>query len=118
MAHKSLSSRTSTYYATKVAELQASSVSTETLPNANSGRELEAAASINAALRTTKSLEEMLPRMLDQTLSLIQAEEGSIWLYDAMYDTISLPTHQDGRLDSPYIDSAPPGYPGVSYKKW
>lgn len=52
--------------------------------------ELEAVAAASTALRTAKSLEEMLPRMLDQALSLIQAEEGSLWLYDVSNGTVHL----------------------------
>src|SRR5512142_2649731 len=42
-------------------------------------RELEAIAAVSAELRTAKTLDEMLSRLLDQTLSLVEGESGSIW---------------------------------------
>ena len=46
-------------------------------------RELEAIASVSAALRSVETLEELLDRLLDAALSLIGVEAGNIWLYDA-----------------------------------
>jgi PAS domain S-box-containing protein len=45
-------------------------------------RELEAIAKVSAALRETQTVNEILPRLLDEALSLIEADSGSIWLYD------------------------------------
>lgn len=53
-------------------------------------RELEAIAAVSIALRTAKSVEEMLPSILDQALSMVNAEEGSIWLYDPIDGVINL----------------------------
>ena len=53
-------------------------------------RELEAIALISAKLRTAKTFSEMLSRLLDQTLELLQGESGSIWLYDPVNELIEL----------------------------
>lgn len=57
-------------------------------------RELEAIALVSSQLRTAKTFNEMLSRLLDQTLSLVQAEAGSIWLYDPVYEVIELKIQQ------------------------
>src|SRR5688500_5111737 len=53
-------------------------------------RELEAIASISSTLRTTKTLDEMLARLLDQALLLVEADTGSIWLYDPTNELVEL----------------------------
>jgi putative nucleotidyltransferase with HDIG domain len=53
-------------------------------------RELEAIVSVSSTLRTTKTLDEMLSKLLDQVLTLVEAEAGSIWLYDPTIDLIEL----------------------------
>jgi putative nucleotidyltransferase with HDIG domain len=57
-------------------------------------RELEAIASVSSTLRTTNTLDEMLARLLEQALTLVQGEAGSIWLYDPATDRIELRTLQ------------------------
>lgn len=57
-------------------------------------RELEAIASVSSSLRTTKTLNDMLARLLDQALLLVEGESGSIWLYDAANQTITLKIQQ------------------------
>ena len=58
-------------------------------------RELEAIALVSSRLRTAKTFHEMLSRLLDQTLSLLGAESGSIWLYDPIRETIELSTQRE-----------------------
>ena len=53
-------------------------------------RELEAIASVSSKLRAAKTLEEMLSQLLDQALKLVEAEAGSIWLYDSTTEVIEL----------------------------
>ena len=53
-------------------------------------RELEAIALVSSHLRTARTFDEMLSRLLDQTISLVQAEAGSIWLYDPIREAIEL----------------------------
>jgi CheY-like chemotaxis protein len=53
-------------------------------------RELEAIAAVNATLRTAKTLDEMLRRLLDEALLLVEGESGSIWLYDSSTQTVEL----------------------------
>jgi putative nucleotidyltransferase with HDIG domain len=53
-------------------------------------RELEAIALVSAKLRTAKTFEEMLTRLLEQTITLVEAEAGSIWLYDPVNEVIEL----------------------------
>lgn len=45
--------------------------------------ELEALSRLSAALRSTVSLQEMLDMLLDETLAVIGASAGGIWLHDA-----------------------------------
>lgn len=51
--------------------------------------ELEAIALINATMRSANTLDEMLPRLLDQTLKLIGTQSGSIWLYDPSNESVN-----------------------------
>jgi putative nucleotidyltransferase with HDIG domain len=53
-------------------------------------RELEAIALVSATMRSANTLDEMLPRLLDQTLELIGTESGSIWLHDPANDSLNL----------------------------
>ena len=69
-------------------------------------RELEAIALVSAKLRTAKTFEEMLSRLLDQTLTLVEAEVGSIWLCDPANGLIEL------RIQRGWND----GYVGSSFK--
>jgi PAS domain S-box-containing protein len=45
--------------------------------------ELEAVNQLSTALRASQSLAEMLPRLLEETLRLMNTQAGAIWLYDA-----------------------------------
>ena len=58
-------------------------------------RELEAIALVSSVLRTARTFNEMLSRLLDQTLTLVGAESGSIWLYDPVNESIELRTQRD-----------------------
>ena len=53
-------------------------------------REVEAIAFISMTLRKAKTLDEMLASLLDHTLELINAEIGTMWLYDTSTDRINL----------------------------
>ena len=44
--------------------------------------ELEAVNRISTALRAAQTLDEMLPRLLNETLAVLSTDAGSIWLYD------------------------------------
>ncbi|MEW5941366.1 MAG: HD domain-containing phosphohydrolase, partial [Chloroflexota bacterium] len=50
--------------------------------------ELEAVSKISAALRTAQTMEEMLPILLDETLTALGAESGAIWLHHAESDEL------------------------------
>ena len=50
--------------------------------------DLEVINRISTALRSTKSLDEILPIFLDETLKLLQSEHGSLWLYDAVQNEL------------------------------
>lgn len=58
-------------------------------------RELEAIASISKIWRTVKTLKELLNRLLDESIELVKADSGSIWLYNPSTDLISLETHKN-----------------------
>jgi putative nucleotidyltransferase with HDIG domain len=50
--------------------------------------ELEAINKVSSALRAAQTLEEMLPILLDQTLEVMHAAQGSIWLYDPVKEVL------------------------------
>ncbi|MDQ3007089.1 MAG: response regulator, partial [Chloroflexota bacterium] len=52
-------------------------------------RELNAIASVSIALRAVQSVDELVTRLLDESLKLIGASTGSIWLSDASNGKIS-----------------------------
>ena len=52
-------------------------------------RELNAIASVSIALRAVQSVDELVTRLLDESLKLIGASTGSIWLHDASSGKIS-----------------------------
>ncbi len=45
--------------------------------------ELEAVNKVLTSLRLTQSLQEMLPQVMDETLKILDAEAGGIWLFNA-----------------------------------
>ncbi len=45
-------------------------------------REWEAVARLSQALRQVQGVREILPSLLDETLSLVDSDEGSVWLQD------------------------------------
>lgn len=59
--------------------------------------ELEAIALVSAHLRGAKTFDEMLSRLLDQTLALIEAQAGSIWLYDPINEIVELKIQRGGK---------------------
>ncbi|MEO5886570.1 MAG: HD domain-containing phosphohydrolase [Anaerolineales bacterium] len=61
-------------------------------------RELNAIASVSIALRAVQSVDELVTRLLDESLKLIGASTGSIWLNDALNGKISQ-VHQRGAED-------------------
>ena len=52
-------------------------------------RELNAIASVSIALRAVQSVDELVTRLLDESLKLIGASTGSIWLNDATNGKVS-----------------------------
>ncbi len=50
--------------------------------------ELEAVSKISTALRTAQTLDEMLPRLLGETLTVLESEAGLICLYDPASDEL------------------------------
>jgi putative nucleotidyltransferase with HDIG domain len=80
-------------------------------------RELEAIASVSSKLRNSKSLEEMFSHLLEQALKLIEADAGSIWLYDSTSEMIELKTQRGWNEE--YIGSSyklGEGIPGLVVK--
>ena len=59
-------------------------------------RELEAIAQVSSRLRTARTFNEMLSRLLEQALSLVNVEAGSIWLYDPVNEIVELKMQQGG----------------------
>lgn len=56
-------------------------------------RELEAIVSTSQVLRTVKTLQELLDRLLDESIRLVKAEAGGIWLHDPASNQTSLGAH-------------------------
>jgi len=56
-------------------------------------RELEAIVSTSQVLRTVKTLQELLDRLLEESIRLVKAEAGGIWLYDPASNQTSLGAH-------------------------
>jgi DNA-binding NtrC family response regulator len=77
-------------------------------------RELEAIALLSSHLRTAKTFNEMLSRLLDQTMSLVQAEAGSIWLYDPANEVVELRIQRGWNDD--YIGSS--SSLGMAFQAW
>ncbi|KAF0107027.1 MAG: putative signaling protein [Anaerolineaceae bacterium] len=50
--------------------------------------ELEAVNRISTALRMAQTAEQMLPRLLDETLKILESEAGAIWLYNQISGTL------------------------------
>ncbi|MBI5292616.1 MAG: GAF domain-containing protein, partial [Chloroflexi bacterium] len=51
--------------------------------------ELEAVNQVSTALRAAQTLDEMLPRLIDATLSVLGTDAGALWLYDEGRDVVS-----------------------------
>ncbi len=64
-------------------------------------RELEAIALVSSRLRTARTFNEMLSRLLEQTLSLVEADAGSIWLYDPVNEIVELKMQQGEEIEHP-----------------
>ena len=45
--------------------------------------ELEAVNRVSTAMRTAESMQEMIPRLMDETLAILNAQSGIFWLYNA-----------------------------------
>ncbi len=50
--------------------------------------ELETINKISTVLRTAQTVGEMLPVLLDETLDMLDADTGAVWLYDAVNDKL------------------------------
>jgi putative nucleotidyltransferase with HDIG domain len=74
-------------------------------------RELEAIALVSATMRSANTLDEVLPRLLDQTLELIRTQSGSIWLYDLVSKTINLTIQRGVRGSQDASDHSSAGIP-------
>ncbi len=53
-------------------------------------QELEAIAAMASILRTPKTLQEILDDMLEKALQLVEAQAGSVWLYDSDTERIRM----------------------------
>jgi PAS domain-containing protein len=72
--------------------------------------ELEAVSRISTALRTAQTLDDMLPLLIDETLSILGGSAGGIWLYDPAHDEVRLAIDRGGGNTRPI--QARPGHPG------
>ena len=79
-------------------------------------RELEAIAMVSATMRSANTLDEILPRLLDQTLELIGTESGSIWLYDPANDGVNLVIQRSREEKTFTVDNPGEDIPGLVVK--
>jgi response regulator RpfG family c-di-GMP phosphodiesterase len=64
-------------------------------------RELEAIATVSKVLRTVKNLKELLRRLLEESINLVKADAGSVWLYSTASDLITLEAHHKWDYEAP-----------------
>jgi response regulator RpfG family c-di-GMP phosphodiesterase len=79
--------------------------------------ELEAVASISKVWRTVKTLKELLNRLLDESIELVKADSGSIWLYNPSTDLISLETKKNWSDETILSLQRGEGIPGLVIQK-
>ena len=68
--------------------------------------ELEAVNRISTAMRSAETLQEMIPRLMDETLSILNAKGGIFWLYNASAQKLE-PVASRGGLDQVSVASQP-----------
>jgi len=73
--------------------------------------ELEAINRVSTALRSATTLEEMFPRLLDETIAAIHGVAGAIWLYDPGTDDVRM-VHERGWEHQPAPVKRGQGIPG------
>lgn len=76
-------------------------------------RELEAIALISAAMRSANTLDEMLPRFLEQILALLATGSGSIWLFDPTTNRMEIAYQQGWDRNLPTFVSPGDDIPGL-----
>lgn len=76
-------------------------------------RELEAIALISAAMRSANTLDGMLPRLLEQILTLMATGSGSIWLYDPTANSMEIAYQQGWDRNLPTSVSPAEDIPGL-----
>ena len=74
--------------------------------------ELEAVSRISTALRGAQTLEDMLPLLVDETVSIIGGIQGSIWLYDAARDEVEVAFERGWDASRPGPFKGGQGIPG------
>lgn len=50
--------------------------------------ELEAVNRVSTAMRTAETLQEMIPRLMDETLAILDTQGGILWLYNSFTDEL------------------------------
>ena len=73
--------------------------------------ELEAVNRVSTALREAQGLEEMLPLLLNETLSVLRYPQGAIWLYDPITNELC-PKVTLGYGEDRGVPTPPPEKPG------
>jgi PAS domain S-box-containing protein/putative nucleotidyltransferase with HDIG domain len=70
--------------------------------------ELEAVNRLSTAMRGAQTLDEMLPRLMDETLSVLGTDAGALWLYDEAHGVLSQAVAR-GWLRAVTLGSVQPG---------
>ena len=68
--------------------------------------ELEAVNRISTAMRSAETLQEMIPRLMDETLAILKAQGGIFWLYNPTLHKLE-PMVVRGALDKVSVASRP-----------
>ena len=68
--------------------------------------ELEAVNRISTAMRSAETLQEMIPRLMDETLAILSAQGGIFWLYNSVLHKLE-PMVARGALDQVAVVSRP-----------
>lgn len=75
--------------------------------------ELSAINHISNALRAAMTLEELLDKLIDETLAMVGASIGSIWLYDAEKEDVRIAANRGGTITDPPPLRRGEGIPGT-----
>ncbi|MBN1439184.1 MAG: PAS domain S-box protein [Anaerolineales bacterium] len=79
-------------------------------------RELEGMNRVSVILRSSATLEEMIPRLLDESLSAVECDAGAVWLFDSSAGTLGRAADCGWFSNLPKTNPKPgEGFPGAIF---